>query len=82
MSDTTASGLGALSGTLLGLTTVAVILRFYARWKIKSHIGTDDLLMLPAWVSLVNGEKSLPNRLLIRISISNLTGFHRCSLLA
>ena len=52
MLDTTVSGLASLSGTLLGLTTAAVALRFYARQGQKARLQMDDWLMVPAWVSL------------------------------
>ena len=50
MSTTSAQGLTALSGTLLGLSTVAVALRFYARHMQKVPFKSDDWFMIPCIV--------------------------------
>ena len=51
MLDTSFNGLASLSGTLLGLTTVSVALRFYTRYKQEAPLKLDDWFTLPAWVS-------------------------------
>ena len=52
MSSTSAQGLTALSSTLLGLSTIAIALRFYARRTQKALIKSDDLIMIPCLVSV------------------------------
>lgn len=47
MSSTSAQGLTALSSTLLGLCTIAITLRFYARHTQKAALKSDDLIMIP-----------------------------------
>ena len=54
MSSTSAQGLTALSGTLLGLSTIAVSLRFYARRTQKASLRSDDWIMIPCLVSRDN----------------------------
>ncbi len=51
MSSTSADGLTALSSTLLGLSTIAIALRFYARRSQKVPLKTDDWIMVPCLVS-------------------------------
>ena len=53
MSDTSAAGLEALTGTLLGLSVITVGLRFYARRKTKAPIMADDWLMVGALVRVI-----------------------------
>ena len=50
MSSTSAQGLTALSSTLLGLSTVAITLRFYARRVQKAPVKSDDWFMVPCLV--------------------------------
>lgn len=50
MSDTSAVGLQALSGTFAGLTTITIAMRFYSRHRSKAPVLIDDWLMIPAWV--------------------------------
>lgn len=50
MSSTSAAGLTALSSTLLGLSSIAVALRFYARRKQKLQLKSDDWIMIPCLV--------------------------------
>ena len=52
MSSTSAQGLTALSSTLLGLSTIAIALRFYARRTQKASMKADDLIMIPCLVSV------------------------------
>lgn len=47
MSSTSAPGLTALSSTLLGLSTIVVGLRFYARHLQKAPLKIDDWIMIP-----------------------------------
>lgn len=51
MSDTSAAGISALTGTFIGLSVVAVGSRFCARHKLKAPFMVDDWLMLLALVS-------------------------------
>ena len=51
MSSTSAQGLTALSSTLLGLSTIAIGLRFYARHVQKVPRKMDDWVTLPCLVS-------------------------------
>lgn len=51
MSSTSASGNVALSSVLLGLSTIAVGGRFFARKQQKVVVGVDDIFALAAWVS-------------------------------
>ena len=53
MSSTSHQGLGALGGALLGLSTIAVGLRFYARREQKVPLLSDDWMALVAWVMFV-----------------------------
>ena len=50
MSSTSAQGLTALSSTLLGLSTIAITLRFYARHVQKAPVKSDDWFMVPCLV--------------------------------
>lgn len=52
MSSTSAQGLTALSSTLLGLSAIAIALRFYARHTQKVLLKSDDLIMIPCLVSV------------------------------
>ncbi|KAG8417319.1 hypothetical protein J3459_012412 [Metarhizium acridum] len=51
--DVQASGLAALSGAFLFLTTGSVVLRFVARYKQKGRVWVDDYTMALAWVGFV-----------------------------
>ena len=51
MSMTSASGLLSLSSSLLVLSCVTVVLRFYTRQKQRLEIKADDWIMLPCLVS-------------------------------
>lgn len=48
--DTTAVSIRALFGTLIGLITIAVCLRFYARCRQTANLRADDWLTIPVWV--------------------------------
>ena len=50
MSSTSAQGLTALSSTLLGLSTIAIGLRFYARHMQKAPLKMDDWATVPSIV--------------------------------
>ena len=50
MSSTSHEGFTALSSTFLVLSVVAVGLRFYARYKAKTHVKADDWIMIPCLV--------------------------------
>ena len=52
MSTTSLSGIEAVCGTFIGLTAIAVGLRFYARKKQRVPFLADDWCMLVAVVSL------------------------------
>lgn len=54
MSTTSAQGLTALSSTLLGLSTIAIGLRFYARHVQKVPLKMDDWITLACLVSTTN----------------------------
>ncbi|CAD6442820.1 b50132ee-9268-4965-8904-ec1ac1c8e270 [Sclerotinia trifoliorum] len=47
--DESKNGLASLSGTLLGLTTITIILRFIARRKQKASLLIDDWMVFSAW---------------------------------
>ncbi len=51
MSTTSHEGLGALSGSFLGLSCIVVALRFYARNVQKASLKMDDWVMLLGLVS-------------------------------
>ena len=53
MSSDSRDGLLAVCGTFMGLSVIAVGLRFYARKHQKVPFMTDDWLMIPALVSAV-----------------------------
>jgi hypothetical protein len=53
MSTTSTYGLQALSGALLGITTITVALRFYARRSQRAYIGADDWLIIPGYLTFV-----------------------------
>lgn len=53
MIDTDASGLGALSGTFLFLTTTTIVLRFVARYQQHGRAGVDDYLAVASWLGFV-----------------------------
>lgn len=53
MSTTSPSSLQALSGSLLGITTIVALLRFYARRAQHAFIGLDDWMILPAYMTFV-----------------------------
>lgn len=48
--DTTAVSIRALFGTMIGLITIAVCLRFFARRRQKANLRADDWLTIPVWV--------------------------------
>lgn len=48
--DTTAVSFRALVGSMIGLITVAVVLRFFARRRQKANLRADDWLTVPVWV--------------------------------
>jgi hypothetical protein len=50
MLDTTVNGLASLSSTLLFLTILTIILRFYARRKQNAPLQIDDWMIVAAWV--------------------------------
>lgn len=54
MSSTSAQGLTALSSTLLGLSTIAIGLRFYARHAQKVPLKSDDWITIPCLVSAMS----------------------------
>lgn len=51
MSSTSSQGLTALGSALLGLSTIAITLRFYARHTQKTPVKSDDWIMIPCLVS-------------------------------
>lgn len=51
MSSTSSQGLTALGSALLGLSTIAITLRFYARHTQKTPVKSDDWVMIPCLVS-------------------------------
>lgn len=50
MSSSSKEGILGVCGCLLGLTTIAVALRFYVRKKTHISIMADDLLAVASWV--------------------------------
>jgi hypothetical protein len=50
--DTSLNGIASVCGTLLGLTTLSIILRFVSRYKQRASILIDDWAVASAWVSL------------------------------
>ena len=59
MLDTTARGIGALSGSFLFLTTFTCLLRYLARYRQKAAFGLDDALVTGALVSFLRIRHSL-----------------------
>lgn len=53
MSSTSKEGILRIAGSLLGLTTIAVGLRLYARKKSRAPIMTDDVLAVASWVCVI-----------------------------
>ena len=53
MSTTSPSGLQALSGSLLAITTIIIGLRFYTRYAQRAYIGADDWLIIPGYVTFI-----------------------------
>ena len=70
MSSTSASGLTALSSTLLGLSTLAIGLRFYARRVQKVPLKMDDWINIPCLVSATSRADVQPLRLLLMKSFT------------
>ena len=60
------SGIGSLCGTLCGLTTATMALRFYVRHRQGAPLLIDDWSMFPAWVG---SSASSKDRLTIGIQI-------------
>jgi len=42
---------------LLSVTTVVLLMRLWARWKLVHSLGFDDLLITVAWVSSTGSGK-------------------------
>ena len=57
-SDTSVTGLYAVSSVLLGISVIAVAVRFYARYLKKNPLLADDWLLIPALVSFIIFEST------------------------
>lgn len=53
MSSDSKEGIMGVCGSLLGLTTITMGLRFYARKKSKLDIMADDFFAVASWVCVV-----------------------------
>lgn len=53
MSSDSRDGIVAVSASLIGLSTIAVALRFYARKQQKARFLADDWLVIPALITYI-----------------------------
>lgn len=53
MSSNSKEGILGVCGSLLGLTAIAVGLRFHARKKTRMPIMADDILAVASWVCAI-----------------------------
>lgn len=58
-SDRGAAVLAAI-WTYLSVTTVVLVLRFYAQIRIQRKTATDDYFMILAWVSILDPIRAFP----------------------
>lgn len=60
MSEATANSLYVVGSVFLGVSVLCVLLRFFARYRQKALLLADDLILLPALVSLsIFGKEKL-----------------------